>query len=69
MEAVFLGKTRVVYHIGDKKDYIPGAYQVTGCTLEYENGSMLHMGQAQLRGKLACDVRDGIVKEVHITLH
>lgn len=69
VEAVFLGKTRVVYHIGDKKDYIPGAYQVTGCTLEYENGSMLHMGQAQLRGKLACDVRDGIVKEVHITLH
>lgn len=68
VEAVFLGKTKVVYHIGEKKDYIPGAYQVTECTLEYGNGSMLHMGQAQLKGKLARDVRDGIVKEMHITL-
>lgn len=69
VEAIFLGATRVVYHIGEKKDYIPGAYQVTECTLEYSNGSMLHMGQARLNGKLARDVRDGMVKEMHITLH
>lgn len=68
VEAVFLGETRLVYHVGEKKDYIPGAYQVTECTLEYSNGSMLHMGQAQLNGKLARDVRDGMVKEIHITL-
>lgn len=68
VEAVFLGETKVVYHTGEKKDYIPGAYQVTECTLVYGDGSRLHMGQAQLKGKLACDVRGGRVKEMHFTL-
>lgn len=68
VEAVFLGETKVVYHTGEKKDYIPGAYQVTECTLVYSNGSRLHMGQAQMNGKLARDVRGGMVKEMHVTL-
>jgi len=68
VEAAFLGETTVVYHTEEKKDYIPGAYQVTECTLVYDDGSRLHMGQARLNGKLARDVRDGRVREMHITL-
>lgn len=68
VEAVLLGETKVVYHIGEKKDYIPGSYQVTECTLAYHNNSILHMERAQIKGKLARDVRDGMVREIHITL-
>ena len=68
VEAVLLGETKVVYHIGEKKDYIPGSYQVTECTLKYHDNSILHMERAQINGKLARDVRDGMVREIHITL-
>lgn len=68
VEAVLLGETKVVYHIGEKKDYIPDSYQVTECTLAYHNNSILHMERAKINGKLARDVRDGMVREIHITL-
>lgn len=68
VETIFQGETKLVYYTREKKDYIPGEYQVTECTLEYKDGSILHMEQARMIGKLARDVRNGMVKEIHITL-
>ena len=68
VEAVFLGETKVVYSIGKKKDYIPGGYQITECELEYKDGSSLRMEQSEIVGRLAQDVRSGLVEKIHITL-
>ena len=68
VEAVLLGETKVVYHLGEKKDYIPGEYRVTECTLEYNDGKTLSVQQSAIIGKAAEDVRDGAVKEIHVTL-
>ncbi|MDE7478595.1 MAG: hypothetical protein K2M91_11720, partial [Lachnospiraceae bacterium] len=56
------------YYIGEKKDYIPGGYEITVCELEYKDGSVLRTEQPEIIGKPAQDVRSGLVKEIHITL-
>lgn len=68
VEAVFLGETKVTYHIGEKKDYIPDEYQITECVLEYKDGSVLYTGQSKIIGNLAKDVRNNKVEHIHITL-
>jgi len=68
VEVVFLGETKVIYQIGEKKDYIPGEYEITECELEYKDGSIMSAGQSEIRGKLAQDVRGGMVKEIYVTL-
>lgn len=68
VEAVFLGETRVIYHIGEQKDYIPGGYRIAECELEYKDGSILRTERHEIKGKPARDVRDGLVKEINITL-
>lgn len=68
VEAVFLGETRVVYHIREKKDYIPGEYQITEYALTYRNGDRLSVSQPVIVGKAAQDVRDGAVEEIHVTI-
>lgn len=68
VEAVFLGDTKVIYQIGEKKDYIPGGYELTSCELEYKDGSTIRTEQSEIHGKLAQDVRGGLVREIRITL-
>lgn len=68
VEAVLLGETKVVYHVGEKKDYIPGEYRITECTLLYSDGSTAAVKESVIGGKAAVDVRDGAVKEIHVTL-
>ncbi len=68
VEAVFLGETKVIYQIGEKKDYIPGEYVIAECELEYKDGSSVCAGQPAIKGKLAEDVRGGLVKEIHAVL-
>ena len=68
VEAVLLGDTKVVYHVGEKRDYVPGEYRVTECTLYYKDGSTISVQEPAIGGKAARDVRDGAVKEIHVTL-
>lgn len=68
VEAVFLGETKVIYHIGEKKDYIPGEYRITEYELEYKDGSILHTDTSEIVGKPAKDIRDGIVEKLQITV-
>ena len=68
VEAVLLGDTKVVYHVGERRDYIPGEYRVTECTLHYKDGSTVSVQEPAVRGKAARDVRDGAVLEIDVTL-
>lgn len=68
VEAVFMGETKVVYHVGEQKDYIPGEYQIAACTLTYADGRTLSVEQGVMKGALAEDVRDGRVCGIDVTL-
>lgn len=69
VEAVLLGETRVVYHTGKKKDYIPGNYQIAEYTFTYKDGHTEKAKQPEVKGKTAQDVRDGLIEEIQITLN
>ena len=68
VEAVFMGETNVVYHMGECKDYIPGEYQITECTLEYTDGGKVSALSGVISGSTAEDVRDGKVSRIDVTL-
>lgn len=68
VETVLLGETKVVYHIGEKKDYIPGKYQVGEYIFTYKDGRKIHSKESRVTGEVARDIRDGVMGEIHITL-
>ncbi len=68
VEAVFLGGTKVVYRVGEKKDYIPGEYRVETYRLRYRDGRETVEDGPEIAGQAAQDVRDGIVEEIQVTL-
>lgn len=68
VEAVFMGETQVVYHVSEQKDYIPGEYQVTACTLTYADGREISVRDGVIAGSMAQDVRDGRVCRIDVTL-
>ena len=68
VEAIFLGETKLIYSMGEKKDYIPGEYQITGCELQYKDGRILHTDTSEIAGRPAEDVRSGMVEKIRITI-
>lgn len=68
VEAEFLGETTVIYRFGEKKDYIPGEYRITGYELQYKDGSTLRTSAGEIVGKPAQDVRDGMVEKIWVTI-
>ncbi len=68
VEAVLLGGTKVVYHVGEKKDYIPGEYRIAACRLQYQDGGETAVSGPEITGQAAQDVRDGKVAEIHVSL-
>lgn len=68
VEARFLGKTKVIYHLAERKDYIPGEYEVREMALQYFDGGILTTNDNRLIGKAAYDIRSGEIKEIKISL-
>ncbi len=68
VEAVLLGGTAVVYHMGEKKDYIPGEYCVAEYRLQYRGGRETVVSGAEVTGQAALDVRDGAVERIDVKL-
>ena len=68
VEAVFMGETQVVYHVGECKDYIPEEYQITACMLTYKDGREESAPQGVIEGSMAEDVREGRVSRIDVTL-
>lgn len=68
VSAVLLSKTKVTYHLSDKKDYFPGEYRISGMELVYKNGSTATVNQDVIGADIARDVRDGQVESISVTL-
>ncbi len=68
VEAVLLGDTRVVYHLGEKRDYIPGEYRIASYRLRYRDGREESADGEEIAGQAARDVRDGAVERIDVTL-
>lgn len=68
VEAAFLGKTKVIYRFGQKRDYVPGSYQTEKLCLRYEDGRTVTCVDGEVRGAAAADVRNGLVKEIELTI-
>ncbi len=68
LEACLLGSTRVLYHASEKKDYIPGQYEVKSMALSFRNGSAAHITGGRVSGQIARDIREGRVDTIRIEL-
>lgn len=67
LEAVFLGKTRVVYHVKHaEKNYIPGAYQITEYRLSTGDGTVQSIYSNVISGKTAQAIRNGEITKIEV---
>ena len=67
VEAVFLGKVRIVYHVEhEKTDYIPGSYEVVQYCLTGEKGKESHIYQNQIKGEEAENIRAGKYTQIEV---
>ncbi|BCN32199.1 hypothetical protein [Anaeromicropila herbilytica] len=68
IEAAFLGKVLVTYHLTSKKDVIPGKYTITAMELNYQNGDKKHIDGSVVIGQSTIDIRNGLVDSISVTL-
>ncbi len=68
VEAMFMGTTRVVYHLPEKKDYVPGEYRICRICMEYADGSTYQTTSPVLGNLAAHDVRSGKVERIEIEM-
>lgn len=68
VEATLLGTTRVIYHLEQKKDYIPGQYECKKVRIAFKNGGKAEVTDHRITGKMAQDIRNGKVDSIEITL-
>jgi len=68
VEAVFLGTARVTYHFPEKKDYVPGSYEVKSVTVTAKNGTVWTTEGAVVDTEAAEAVRNGQVEKIDVTI-
>ena len=68
VSARFMGQTDIVYHLGERKDYIPGEYKITKMVVtDAEDKEKEITGQA-MKADAAIALRSGAYKKVDIYL-
>lgn len=67
VEAVFLGKTKVVYHLCDKNDFIPGSYVVKEIAITGKDG-VCEWKAGQIPDETARLIRDGWANKIEVYL-
>ena len=68
IETTFLGKTKVIYRLAEKKDYLPGEYEVTLIQLYDAAGKEQNVEGGTLSGKAAEALRSGEIEKVEIMI-
>lgn len=67
IEAAFLGKTRVIYHVENSgKDYIPGEYQIAEYRLYTKDGKVQNIYSNVITGNAAQAVRNGEITKIEV---
>lgn len=67
VSAMFLGKTKVVYHLSGQHDFYPGNYKIAEIEISYRNGSRMH-SRGSIEGDAARMIRDGLAETIAITI-
>ncbi len=62
------GRTEVVYHFAEKRDYIPGEYEIKSMSFSYWNASVATVSGPRAGEKVARDVRDGLIKKIVVEI-
>ena len=68
IETTFLGKTNVIYRLAEKKDYLPGEYEVTQIQLYDAAGKEQTIEGGTLSGKAAEAIRSGEIEKVEVMI-
>lgn len=66
IQAILLGKTKVIYHMARKADVIPGSYEIRSITLETEKGEKILVHGGVLQEALAQSVRAGQILTISV---
>ena len=67
VEAVFLGKVRIVYHVdAEDADYIPENYEIVQYCLIGEKDKEIHIYQNQIMGEEAENIRAGKYTQIEV---
>ncbi len=64
--AMLLGKCQVTYTFEDQGDFFPGNYRVEKMQLTYKNKAKAQVNGAVLHGRMAEDVREGLVTSIEV---
>lgn len=67
VEAKFIGKTLVTYKFREKKDYIPGQYEITNISIKWNNGDVTD-AEGCICGKDAEAIRNGEAEEIVVII-
>ena len=68
VKATFLGKIPVCYHLTEKKDHIPGSYEVAEVVLTGQDGGQEKIQGGVLEEDRAMSVRDGKIVRIDVVL-
>ena len=68
IEAVFLGKIPVRYHLAEQKEYLPGGYEVTKIVLTCGDGAQKNVNGGVLDEEWAKAVRDGEIAGIDVSI-
>ncbi len=68
IEAMFMGRTKVIYEFAESKDYIPGNYRIKEIKLTCHDKVSYIIKQGTLGHFFASEIRDGKVKEIEISI-
>ncbi len=63
-----LGNIEVEYHMAEKKDYIPGNYEIKNMHFVYKNHSEADTAADYVAGKIAQDIRERKIAKIEINL-
>ena len=66
ISATLLGSIPVHYYLPQVQDYIPGEYTIEKMNLHYKNGSIANVSNSSIQGKMAEDIRNGMVREIEV---
>ena len=66
--ATLLGEIEVEYIFEEKKDYIPGNYQIKNMHFIYKNKNEANVATEYVSGKMAEDIREHKIEKIEITL-
>ncbi len=66
IEAMFLGNTKVIYHLAENRDYVPGQYEIERMEVLYRNGDTFYTERGYFEEKESKEIRDGKIEQIQV---